>query len=92
MMFVLISGGKIIDLTIHQRFLFFFQSLGKIFLLIIMIVIISIPNVILENCPLLHSFMNDTGNLLVNKTSMTMNIDSTINCQWLIVGSSNQVC
>ncbi|CAF3624692.1 unnamed protein product [Rotaria sp. Silwood1] len=53
------------------------------------ILINSIPTVVLFNCPLLRSFMNDTGLLAFNKTTM-MNTESIIHCQWLVVGSSQQ--
>lgn len=43
-----------------------------------------------SNCPLLQSFINDTGILIVNKTSM-IGIDASIHCQWLVVGSIRQV-
>ncbi len=64
--------------------------LGKDLVLIMMIIINSIPSVVLSNCPLLHSFMNDTGTLFVNKTIMIAT-ESTINCQWLLTGSPEQV-
>ncbi|CAM4759476.1 unnamed protein product [Rotaria magnacalcarata] len=52
----------------------------------------SIPTVVLTNCPLLRSFMNDTGVLVFNKTTTTTtaNTESIIHCQWLVVGSSQQ--
>ncbi len=57
----------------------------------IMMIINSIPIVISSNCPLLRSFMNDTGMLFVNKTTMMIGTESTINCQWLVVSSVRQV-
>ncbi|CAF0846997.1 unnamed protein product [Rotaria sordida] len=53
------------------------------------ILINSIPAVVLSDCPLLRSFINDTGVLDFNKTTM-MNTESIIHCQWLVVGSSHQ--
>jgi hypothetical protein len=54
------------------------------------ILLTSLPNVILSNCPLLHSFMNDTGILRVNKTAM-IQMESVVHCQWLVAGSSHKV-
>ncbi len=63
----------------------------KCLLIIITILLInSIPIAVSSNCPLLHSFMNDTGILMVNKTAM-IGMESTIHCQWLVVGSIRQV-
>jgi hypothetical protein len=87
-MIVLLPGGKIIE--IKSLHLSLSGHLGKGLLLIIILIINSIPNVILSNCPLLHSFMNDTGILFVNKTTM-MTTESTIHCQWLVAGSAYQV-
>jgi len=64
--------------------------LGKDLVLIMIIIINSIPSVVLSHCPLLRSFMNDTGTLFVNKTIMIDTV-STINCQWLLAGSPQQV-
>lgn len=43
-----------------------------------------------SNCPLLQSFINDTGMLIVNKTAM-IGMESNIHCQWLVVSSIRQV-
>jgi hypothetical protein len=55
-----------------------------------MMIVNSISNVVLSNCPLLRSFMNDTGILFVNKTIMP-NMESPIHCQWLVASSVHQV-
>lgn len=67
-----------------------FEISAKNFLFIIFILMNSIPAVELFNCPLLHSFMNDTGVLAFNKTAM-LHTEPTIHCQWLVVGSKQQV-
>ncbi|UJR31118.1 hypothetical protein I4U23_018626 [Adineta vaga] len=58
-------------------------------MLVVIVLINSLPNVILTDCPLLRSFINDTGILSVNKMILTHS-ESTIQCQWLIVGSTHQ--
>ncbi len=55
-----------------------------------MIIINSIPIAVSSNCPLLSNFSNDTGILFVNKTAM-IGTESTVHCQWLVVGSIRQV-
>ena len=66
------------------------ECLGKNLILMIVILFNSISTVLLSNCPLLRSFINDTGILIFNKTAM-MNAESIIHCQWLVVGSLHQV-
>ncbi len=79
---------SLIFVNIH---VFLSGYLGKSLSFIMMIIIInSIPNVELSNCPLLRSFKNDTGSLFVNKTVMK-NTESAIHCQWLLAGSEQQV-
>ncbi|CAF3545157.1 unnamed protein product [Adineta steineri] len=53
------------------------------------LIIIILVNTVISDCPLLRSFMNDTGILFVNKTTLTP-FESTIHCQWLVVGSAHQ--
>jgi len=87
-MIVLLPSGKIIDFTSLHVFLSGY--LGKGLVLTMIIIINAISSVVVSNCPLLRSFMNDTGILSVNKTAM-MNTESTIHCQWLLAGSAYQV-
>lgn len=69
---------------------FYCKNLGKNLIFMIIILINSISTVVLSDCPLLNSFINDTGLLILDKTTM-INTESFIHCQWLVVGSSTQV-
>ena len=69
---------------------FFNEYLGKGFILVLTIVINSFQSVRSSNCPLLRSFTDHSGSLLVNKTAM-MHTDSPVHCQWLIASPSHQV-
>jgi hypothetical protein len=75
---------------IDSKSLFSRDYSDKCLLIMIILLINSIPIAVSSNCPLLHSFMNDTGILMVNKTAM-IGMESTIHCQWLVVGSIRQV-
>lgn len=81
-------GGKRIDSkNLH---VYLSGYLGKDSLILLLMVMNFVPAVVQSNCPLLRGFINDTGILIVNKTAM-MGLESTIHCQWLVVGSVRQV-
>ena len=88
MMFVL-SGGKT-DRVTNVIDLLFSKTLGQAVLLVLVTLINGMPGVRLSNCPLLRSYTDTTGILLVNKTAM-MPTESTLHCQWLVASSIHQV-
>ncbi len=58
--------------------------------MVLTILINSLQGVLLSNCPLLRSFTDHSGSLLVNKTVM-MYTGLPVHCQWLVASSSHQV-
>lgn len=88
MMFVL-SGGKI-DRVTNVIDLRCSHTLGQAVLLLLVTIFHGMPGVRLSKCPLLRSYTDTTGTLLVNKTTM-MPTGSTLHCQWLVASSIHQV-
>lgn len=86
-----IPGGKrnraAMDHSCHR---YCHDYLGSSFLLAIIILSSCIWTTQSSYCPLLNSYENNTGILYLNRT-MISTTDFLIHCQWLIVGSSDQV-
>lgn len=65
-------------------------NIGKALAFKLIIIISLIRNAIQFNCPLLHSFTDNSGILSVNKNLVSYS-ELPIQCQWLIGSSPHQV-
>ena len=63
---------------------------NRIIFILTSIIFQHIRTVLLSNCPLIRSINDRMGQLIVNKTAMSQT-GLTINCQWLIAASIDQV-
>lgn len=89
MIVTLSSGGKLVIVQ-SLRVSRCPASIGTRWLWLVFVTVMHIRGVLLSDCPVLRSFTDDTGFLLVNKTMMR-EIGQPIHCQWLIASSRNQV-